>query len=124
MGRVDFAALYAAVETGRSLPEAEWPDPVERDNDPPQVSAIAAILGAVLGDLCSRWSITPNLVANPQDLRKLARSRLNGSNIEDSHLAHGWRRDHVLPELLAVLDGKRWLRIADVNSETPLAYQE
>ncbi len=73
LGRIDFGSLFAAVERGRSLPEDEWPDPIERDNDPPQVASITAILGAVLGDLCIRWSLTPNLVANPQDLRRLVR---------------------------------------------------
>jgi hypothetical protein len=37
-------------------------------------------------------------------------------------LTRGWRADHILPELLAVLEGKRSLRIADVKAEAPFAF--
>ncbi|MHB1422477.1 MAG: hypothetical protein ACYC3I_04635 [Gemmataceae bacterium] len=40
----------------------------------------------------------------------------------DRLLTAGWRRDHILFELLAVLDGKRLLRIADVTADAPFEY--
>jgi hypothetical protein len=39
-------------------------------------------------------------------------------------LTRGWRAEHLLPEVLAMLDGRRALRIADVASETPFAFEE
>ena len=40
----------------------------------------------------------------------------------DSPLTQGWRSQHVLPVLRAVLEGRQGVRIGDVNSEAPLAY--
>ncbi len=53
------------------------------------------------------------------------RSRLAGTELPtESQLTRGWRAKHVLPELLAVLDGKRLLRIANVRSEAPLGFHQ
>jgi hypothetical protein len=53
------------------------------------------------------------------------RSRLQRQPLpEESSLTRGWRAEHLLPELLAVLDGRRRLRIADVSSPTPFAFDD
>src|SRR5207245_8678749 len=98
----------------------DCPELTEREQDAPQVALITSVLTAVHGDFCARNSLAPNLVANTQDIRLLVRARLLGLELPDSsHLTHGWRSQHVLPQLIAVLDGKRSLRITDVGSETP-----
>ena len=42
----------------------------------------------------------------------------------ESLLTRGWRAEHVLPDLLAVLDGQRTIRIADVAADAPFAFED
>ena len=41
----------------------------------------------------------------------------------ESLLTQGWRARHILPDLLAVLDGQRPLRIADLEKDAPFTYE-
>ena len=105
----------------RSLPLEQCPAQSEREQDPPQVALATSVLQAVLGDLCARSELAPNLSATTQDLKSLVRAHLAGEPPpEESLLTHGWRSRHLLPELQAILEGKRLLRIADIRSEAPL----
>jgi hypothetical protein len=89
------------------------------------VPLIAGVLTAVLGDFSARHQLAPNLVANAQDVKLLVRARLQGDSLPaQSLLTQGWRNDHVLPHLLAVLDGRRSLQISDVASEAPFTLKE
>jgi ribonuclease D len=111
------------VERARALPPESWPRMAEREQDPPQVQLVTNVLTAVLGDLCARWRLASNLVAGSNDLKLLVRSRLQGGALAaESLLTQGWRGTHVLPELLAVLDGRRCLRIADVSAVNPFRF--
>ena len=72
--------------------------------------------------MTNRTQLATGLAANQEDLRTLVRSRLSGKPLPDrSPLSRGWRRDHILPEMEAVLEGRRTLRITDIKSEAPLA---
>ena len=60
-----------------------------------------------------------------KDIRLLVRTRLTGEPLPPtSLLSQGWRKTHVLPQLLAVLEGQRALRITDVKSETPFTISD
>jgi ribonuclease D len=121
----DLEAIVQAVERARALPIDQCPVVAERDQDPPQVGMVAAILMAVLGDICARQHLAANLVATTQDIKLLVRSRFQGTELPAvSLLTQDWRQEHILPELLAVLDGRRSLRVNDVRAEGPLAYQD
>jgi ribonuclease D len=123
LGRADFAGIVAAVEQARALPADEWPHVIERDNDPIQVGMAAGILNAVLADLCARKQISSSLVATAQDVKCLVRARLANEPLPaESHLTHGWRKDHILPELLEILEGKRVVRIGDLRADAPFEY--
>jgi len=123
--RRDLDGILATVALAAGLPLDQCPALTERDQDPPQVALVAAVLNAVLGDFCARENLASNLVATTQDVKLLVRSRLNGGALPaESQLTRGWRAAHVLPQLLAILDGKRLLRIADVRSEAPLEFRE
>ena len=77
----------------------------------------------MLGDVCARLRLAPNLVANNQDVKQLVRARFaDGPLPADTPLTQGWRAEAILPELLAVLDGRRLVRIADVKAAAPFAY--
>ncbi len=123
--RRDLSAIVDVVARAAALPPAEWPAQADRDVDPPQVHLIGNVLGAVLGDFCARHHLAPSLVASTTDLRAVVRAHLQGvPPPADVPLARGWRGAHVLPELLAVLQGRRALRIADARADAPFAYEE
>jgi ribonuclease D len=98
---------------------------MDRDQDPPQVTLVGNVLSAVLGDLAMRLGVAQNLIASGQDVKQLVRARRSRTTLpSDSILTSGWRAAHVLPELTAILDGKRMLRVADVRAEAPFAYED
>jgi ribonuclease D len=118
--RYDYAGILDAVRKGRDLPADEWPALPERDSDPPQVGLVASLLMAVLGDICSRSALTQALTATNSDVKLLARARFQGTDLPaESALTRGWRSRAVLPTLLAVLEGRQSVRIADVRATAP-----
>jgi ribonuclease D len=122
--RRDLGEILQAVEKARSLPSEACPIPAERDQDPPQVALVTNVLLAVLGDLSARRQLAPNFVATNNDVKLLVRARFaNQPPPDDSLLTHGWRAEHILPELLSVLEGKRSLRIANVRADAPFAFE-
>jgi ribonuclease D len=123
--RRDLPAILGAVERGRALPSEQCPRAAERDQDPAQVGLVANVLQAVLGDLCARRDLAPGLVATSSDVKLLVRARMQGAPLPaESLLTQGWRAAHVLPELLAVLEGRRSLRIANVRAESPFVVED
>lgn len=123
--RRDLDAILETVAAARALPLEACPVVCGREQDPPQLPLIANILLAVLGDMCIRAGLAPNLVANTNDVKLLVRARLSGQGPpEESLLSVGWRHAHILPQLLAVLEGRRTLRIADVAADAPLDYAD
>jgi len=123
VGRVDLAGLMEAIDRARRLPEDQWPEEVERDNDPHAVALVASLLNVVLADWCAREELTTPLVATSADVRRLVRAAANGEPAPaDSALTGGWRKDHVLPVLQEVLEGRRALRVKSLNGDAPLEY--
>jgi ribonuclease D len=123
--RRDLDTIVRVVKEAHALPVEQCPVPAERDQDPPQVALVSSVLSAVLADLCHRHRLAPNLVANNTDVKLLVRAHLVGEPYpEESALTSGWRARHLLPELLAVLEGRRMVRIADVRAEAPFAYED
>jgi ribonuclease D len=121
--RRDLDAILQTVAEARGLPIENCPIVHGREQDPPQVGLVSNVLTAVLGDVCARSRLAPNLVASTNDVKLLVRARLAGQPLpSESVLTAGWRRDHILPDLLAVLDGRRLLRIADVTADSPFDY--
>jgi ribonuclease D len=124
LAKRDLHAIFHQAQQARELPPEQWPRPAERELDVPQVGWLSGVLTAVLGDFCTRHCLAPNLVATSQDIKQLVRARLAGEPLpSDSLLTQGWRASYVLPELLAVLDGRRSLRIADVTAAAPFAFE-
>lgn len=119
----EHAAIIEAVQRGRETPPERWPDAAERDTDPPQIALVNSFLLAILADLCTRWSLTPGLVATSSDVKLLVRAFAQGESTPDeSGLAHGWRAQYVAPILLEILRGRRALRIGDLRGRAPLAW--
>jgi ribonuclease D len=119
----DLKDIVDVVERARALPIEQCPTITGREQDPPQVAMASGIIGAVLGDWCARNSITSTLVATSSDVKLLVRAHLQGQPVPaESMLAHGWRREHVLPQLEAVLQGRRAVRLANIQDDAPLDY--
>lgn len=121
--RRDLGAILRVIEQANALPIEECPVPAERDQDPPQVGFVSAVLSAVLGDLCTRRELATNLVASNTDLKLLVRAYVQQVPLPaDVPLTQGWRGQHILPDLVAVLDGRRAVRVADPISAAPFGY--
>ncbi|MFO0805293.1 MAG: HRDC domain-containing protein [Gemmataceae bacterium] len=115
-------AILEAVRRARKLPPEELPELEPKDNDPAHVLLLASLLGVVLSDLCSRKRLASNLVASGQDLKAVVRAKALQTETPDVPLTRGWRADHILPELLAVLEGRHAVRVVKPNSSAPLNY--
>jgi ribonuclease D len=115
-------AILEAVRLAKKLPIEHLPELEVRDNDPAHVVLLGNLLGVVLSDLCSRKRIAANLVGSGQDLKSVVRWKATGQPLPDIPLTRGWRAEHILPELLAVLDGSHGIRVVKPSSPAPLAY--
>ena len=123
LGRADVSGIFEAVERARHLSSDQWPAEAERDTDPHAVALVASLLGVVLADWCARQELTTPLVATSADVRRLVRAASRGEPPPaECGLTVGWRKDHVLPVLLEVLEGRRALRVKSLEGETPLEY--
>jgi ribonuclease D len=122
LSRRHLPAIMHVLGNARRLPLEACPPPAGREQDSAQTLMVANVLNAVLADLCVGRRLAANLVASGADVRSLIRSYPNAMP-EESLLGQGWRREHILPELRAVLAGDVQIRIRDPRSETPFEYQ-
>jgi ribonuclease D len=123
LGRADVHGIFEAVERARRLAAEEWPAEAERENDTHAVALVSSLLNVVLADWCGRQDLTTPLVATTADVRRLVRAASKGEPPPaDCALTVGWRKDHVLPVLLEVLEGRRALRVKSLEGEAPLEY--
>jgi ribonuclease D len=123
LGRVDMTGIIDAVQRANDLSPEDWPEEAERDNDPFAVTIVASLLNVVLSDWCARQEITTSIASTTSDVKRLVRAYAKGEELpDDSQLARGWRKDHVLPVLLEVLEGRRALRVKSLQGQAPLEY--
>lgn len=116
--------LWDAIEKARKLPPDQMPHVIEREQDRPQVALVVNLLGAILNDFCARNHLAVSLTCTVSDLKDLVRSKmLNDAIAETNLLATGWRTEFVLPTLLEVLDGKRSVRITNLDGDSPFALE-
>ncbi len=124
MARRFVQPLWEAIERARQLPSSEMPEPLEREQDRPQVALIVGLLSAVLNDFCVREKLAVGLTFTMSDLRELVRAKMQNENVPATNLLMtGWRRDFVLPVILDVLEGRRRVRIANVQADSPFALE-
>jgi ribonuclease D len=121
----DLRAIVETVVQARALPLEQCPASLGREQDPPQVALVSNVLTAVLGDVCARLRLAQSIVSSNNDVKQLVRARLAGEPLPaDLPLTRGWRAAHILPELLAILEGRRFVGVADLASEAPFTYQD
>lgn len=124
LAKRDLCEMIEVVQRVRAAPPDSLPEIQFREDDSPPVALVATLLGAVLHNECARLHLSPPLVATTSDVKLLVRAHHRGeAPPEDCGLAHGWRAAAVLPELLAVLDGRRRVRIDDLRRADPLCIE-
>lgn len=120
----DLEPIVALVQQTRQLPVEQCPAAHEREIDPPQLAVVSGILIAVLANRCTREKLAQSLVASNNDVRELVRARLAGEPFPEMSLTRGWRAQHLLPELVDVLEGRKFVGVGDVTADAPLGFRE
>jgi ribonuclease D len=95
------ASLLQAVAAARAIPDdALPPAPHSRDSARPS-PALVSLLKVLLGAKCEQHNVAPRLVANSEDIERLA--------VEDSPdipALHGWRREVFGNDAVALKQGR------------------
>jgi ribonuclease D len=113
--------ILAAIDRGLSVEEAELPltGPAPRREDPPQLTALAQFLAVFTNSLAAGLEIAPSLLATSADLQDFVRWRLGLLDEEPPALREGWRGQVLGTALVELLEGKRFVSIANADSANP-----
>lgn len=118
--QTELSEILEVLDWVRGLPESALPVWFRREPAPPSFSQVTSFLSLVLRQMCRDWQIAWNLVASTGELREVAQSAIHHQPLpETSPFSRGWRNEIVLPQLLAVLEGKFSIRLSDPRSEQP-----
>ncbi|GIW88637.1 MAG: ribonuclease D [Isosphaeraceae bacterium] len=118
------STLLQCIREAQRVPDSDLPEHAERLDEPRGMSMIASLLSAVLNRCCAEHRIAAGLVATVADLKDLIRWERAGRPADSVPiLAQGWRAQIAGDRLLDVLSGKSCLRVADLESEMPLAIE-
>ncbi len=124
LSKKDIDGILATVEAADAIPEDQWPEVLERDSEATHVQALSGLLQTVFMAMCAEMKLAPGLTCTMGEIRDLLRCRLTGpAEPTEGLLITGWRRKHVLPRLLAVLDGRVAFRL-DLESDKHLTWFE
>jgi ribonuclease D len=124
LSKKDIDGILATVEAADAIPEDQWPEVLERDSEATHVQALSGLLQTVFMAMCAEMKLAPGLTCTMGEIRDLLRCRLTGpTEPTEGLLITGWRRKHVLPRLLAVLDGRVAFRL-DLESDKHLTWFE
>ncbi len=118
--------IAAAIQRGLDLPEADRPVRAPRQQVP-ELSVLGQFLFAALGSICREAQLAPNLVGTPNDIREwigYRTGRGRGKPGRVPQLAHGWRAEFIGRLFDDLLSGKLSVRVAEPESDHPLAFGE
>jgi ribonuclease D len=107
------AGLLAAVAAGVNATEDELPRVDRKPRTVVDVEGVVELMGALLRMRASEHGIAVPLLATRGDLERLASGQR-----DDSPLLAGWRRSIVGDDLVALLDGRIGLKVADGRIQT------
>jgi ribonuclease D len=113
--------IVAAVQAGLDAPEEELPALVAlvRHDDPPQVALLGQLLAILANSLAAESQVAGSMLATAADLQEFIRWRL-GLSDREPQLMTGWRGEILGQPLVELLEGKRYVHVADANSPNPL----
>jgi ribonuclease D len=112
------AGLLAAVEAGVRAPEGELPRVDRKPRTIVDIEGVVELMGALVRMRASEHGIAVPLLATRGDLERLASGQR-----DESPLLAGWRRSIVGDDLVALLEGRIGLKVADgrIQAETCVA---
>ena len=102
------AGLLEAVRAGVGLPDDRLPKIDRKPRAIVDVEGVVELMGALVRVRASEHGIAVPLLATRSDLERLA-----SGDRDDSPLLNGWRRSIVGQDLVALVDGRLTLRVAD-----------
>ena len=112
--------IVRAVLNGLELPESQLPDLRRPLDDPPQVGVLAQLLAVLTNSLAGRHQVDAGMLATTADLQELVRWRMGLTSETPAALLEGWRGEVLGQALIDLLDGKRSVRVGDLQSPNPL----
>jgi ribonuclease D len=113
--------LVKAVLTATSLPESELPSLPRRD--PAQVGILSSLASILANGLAAQHQVNPQLLATSADIQDFVRWEMAGRKGAGPSLLEGWRGEILGQELRALFEGKRAVRIADLQADNPLKFE-
>jgi ribonuclease D len=116
------ADLIDAVQTGMNMPESDLPKPgpARGPEDPPQVAILGQLLGVLTNNVAGELQVAPTLLATVADLQEFVRWHLGLSEGAPPEVLQGWRGEVLGQALEELLEGQRFIRVADAESANPL----
>ena len=113
-------SMLAAVQRAAELPNDRLPERILEPPTPPRT--LTAFVDALLDALCAERSIDTKLVAASADVRAIVSwAREPHPPGATPRLLRGWRREFAGESIIAAIEGRISLRIADHRAEQPLA---
>jgi len=95
------AGLLAAIKAGKTIPDAELPEPPRDRSGPAPSPALVALLKVLLAAKSEEHNVAPRLLANSEDLDRLA-----VEDAPDLPALQGWRREVFGNAALALKSGR------------------
>ena len=94
-------SLLAAIAEAKALPDAQLPEAPNHREGPKASPALVSLLKVLLAAKCEQFHVAPKLVANSEDIDRLATE-------ETPAIAavHGWRADVFGADAMALKGGK------------------
>lgn len=114
--------IVGAVKRALELPEGELPN-LRRREDPPQLQILGSLCSVVSNNLAARHRVDPALLATTADLQDLVRWHLGADGETRPAILEGWRGEILGGPLLALLQGKSTVRVADAQAPSPLSIE-
>ena len=103
-----YNGVLAAVEAGRRTPDSELPRIEKRKRRAVEVEGLVDLMAAVVKIRAHENNVAVPLLASRKDLEALA-----AGERDKNPLLEGWRRTIVGDELVAVIEGRVSVRVAD-----------
>jgi ribonuclease D len=94
-------SLLAAIAEAKALPDAQLPEAPNHREGPKASPALVSLLKVLLAAKCEQFHVAPKLVANSEDIDRLATEET-----PEIAAVHGWRADVFGADAMALKAGK------------------
>ncbi len=110
LSKESMASLIEALNTARTAPKENWPNPPERDRHMPAAQeACFDQLKLLLRQKCEDTHLVPRLVVDKQELEDIVRGKIT---LAASSIGHGWRYDVFGRDAESLLAGNLTARVS------------